>query len=137
LKKKKALYQLIGNFFLWTCVCAVFFVVKTSSEGMSFSVKSMQEFLKFADPKQLGYLFSGAAIFFGVLKFIEHKTNGIEEKKNANYFADIALDELASGIYTFGSIILVGAVLGENWLIGLIGIVCYVVGYWLKPSDNP
>lgn len=94
-----------------------------------------EEFLKLVEPSQL-FMFLGAGfLFFLVLAIIRHKSDKEEDQKRAFYFADLGFNEMASALYSFGSILLVSVFLGATVWYVLAAIVCYGVGLYLKPSE--
>ncbi|MBK0115339.1 MULTISPECIES: hypothetical protein [Delftia] len=135
MKKHKALYQLGANLLMWLCMPVVIGGLSMARGGSPTSPFPKEEFLKLVEPSQLFMLLGAGLLFFLVLSIIRHKSKNEEDQKRAFYFAELGLDEMASALYSFGSILLVSVFLGATLWYILAAISCYGVGLYFKPSE--
>lgn len=93
-------------------------------------------FLKLIEPVQLLTFLSAGVVFYAFMALMRHKNSKQSEQDRAHFFADLGLDEMASTLFSFGSILLTGVLIGSTRWYVLAAIFCYAIGYYLKPSEQ-
>ena len=135
--KEKATFQIFTNFLLWLTVggaTALLYGIQANSPTAKFPVEAITSFI---DLRQFLTVCFAGFVLFGLFALIRHKSVKADDDKRAKYFADLALDEWASAIINFGSLILVCVVLGATKLYLIAVVVCYFFAYYLKPNEQP
>ena len=134
--KKKAIYQALANLLMWFCVPIVLGLREWAKGTAPKTPFPKDELLKLVEPTQLLIFLAAGAIYFSLFAFIRHTSRKKDEQDRATFFADLGFDEMASALFSFGSVLLVCAFIGAPWWYALISIVCYGVGYFLKPEEE-
>jgi len=133
--KEKATFQIITNMLLWLAAgltTLLLFATKTNSPTAKFPVAEITSFI---DGRQFITLFVAGFIVFGMFSLMRHKSIKEEDDKRAKYFAELALDEWASAIINFGSLLFTCIALGATPLYLVAAFCCYLLGYYLKPNE--
>lgn len=133
--KKTATYQLMTNVLLWLAVLIVtivFDAVKGVSINQPFPVVAIA---KSIDVWLVASVLIAGFVVFGLFSIVGKRSKKPDDQRRANEYSELALDEIASALYNFGSLLLV-CVFGGVTAWYLIGtILCYGIGYYLKPHD--
>lgn len=133
--KKTATCQLIANFLLWLAVVPVtagFDFVRGFPIDKPFPIDAIT---KFIDGWLVATIVIAGFIVFGLFSIIGKRSNKLDNQRRADEYSDLALDEIASALYNFGSLLIACVLAGATkwYLVGTI--CCYGVGYYLKPHD--
>ena len=132
--KSKALHQLLANLSMWFCFVIVIVGLETTKSGFAKIPFPTSELLKLVELSQLLMFLGAGAIFFLILAFIRHKSTDQHTQKRAQKIADFGLDEMASSLYSFGSLLMVCTWLGAPLWYAAAALTSYGVGYYLKPE---
>lgn len=133
--KKTATYQLITNLLLWLAVVIVtagFNFVRGAPVDKPFPVEAIT---KFIDGWLVATIVIAGFLVFGLFSIIGKRSKKADDKKRADDYSELVLDEMASALYNFGSLLVACVTVGASpwYLLGTIG--CYWFGYYLKPHD--
>ena len=134
LGKEKATFQILTNLLLWLAVGSLTYFAFALGLNANSKKFPLEEITAFIDAKQIVILFIACFVLFGLFALIGHKSTSDDDKKRAKYFSDLALDEWASAIINFGSLLLVCLTLGASKLYFVPVLICYAIGYYLKPE---
>lgn len=134
-KKSRAIEQLLTIIFIWMAMVIVragILYIQGVDAKTPFPVDELTQFI---DLKLLGSFTAAGLIVFAAFKAFGHRANATE-RKNSDYYADLALDEIGGVLYNFGALIAVCAYLGAEKLFWLAVPVFWFVGYKLKSCES-
>lgn len=132
--KSKALYQLLTNLLIWFFVPIVTDGLAMIKSGSVDRPLPTAELIKLVEPIQLIIFLSAGAIPFFSLALISHKSTNQHTQKRAKEINNFGLDEMASSLYSFGSLLMVCTWLGAPPWYAAASLTSYGVGYYLKPE---
>lgn len=136
MKKKKAFYQLLTNILLWLCVAVVTGIIHFIRGNSAASPFPLSEIAKFIDPWLLFTVSVAGLLLFSAFCIVRQRSSNEKNKENADYFADLALDEIASALYNFGSLLATCVAVGLSPWYLFATPICYATGYYLKSNDS-
>ncbi|MEW8405358.1 MAG: hypothetical protein AB2688_11590 [Candidatus Thiodiazotropha taylori] len=127
-----AVKQLLANFMLWLCVAIVIGGFHLAQGNDPKSPFPTQELVKLINPALLGYVFSAGVLLFTLFAFVRHRSSNTQEQNRSEEFSSLAIDEIGSAFFNFGSLLLVAVFVGANdwYLAGALS--SYVAGLYLK-----
>lgn len=130
--KKKALYQLFANAQLWMVVLAIIAFRSYRPGAQIFDVTTVT---KLIDVELVLTVLGAGAVLFAIYALIRQRSEETDDKKRAEDFSELALDEIASAMYNFGSILVIVTLAGGPIWYLLIGILVYICGLFFKATD--
>lgn len=136
MNRDHALKQLLLNVSLWICVG---FVIGFGHVFVGNSINSpfpIHELTKLIDIRFfIEVLVAGCLLFF-LVSLVSHKSKSAAVKNEGASLSDLVLDEMASVLYNFGSLLLITVYIGaSNWFIP-VSFCCYLVGVFFKKGDR-
>lgn len=136
MKKQKAIYQLLTNVLLWLCVVVVTGVIYFIRGNSPASPFPLHEVTRFIDFWLLFTVAAAGLLLFAGFSIARQRSASEKDKERADYFADLVLDEGASVLYNFGSLLAACVTVGASAWYLIVTLFCYGVGYYLKPNDD-
>ena len=130
--KTKALYQLFANVQLWLVVLAI---IAFRSYKPGVQIFDVTRVTKLIDIELVLTVLGAGFILFAIYALIRQRSAKTDDKKRAEDFSELALDEIASAMYNFGSILVIVTIAGGPIWYMLIGIPVYIVGLFFKATD--
>jgi hypothetical protein len=135
--KKTAAYQLATNFLLWLAFIGItvgFKFLRGQDLSKPFPTDTLT---KFIDGWLVATVIISGFLVFGLFSIFAKRLNKKDDRRRSDEYAELALDEIASALYNFGSLLFACIVVGASpwYLLGTIS--CYWIGYYLKPHDAP
>lgn len=136
--KTTAFYQMGANFLMWLCVPVVFIAISSVQTGSIDLRFPKDDLAKLVEPSQLFTFLAAGALYCLAFAIVRYMSTRVADQKNAAYFAGLAIDEIASALFSFGSVLTVCAIIGAaGWYYLAAGLVCFTLGYFLKPREAP
>lgn len=134
--KEKAVFQIVVNILVWLAfggVSIAVFSLRGHSLAEKFPIKEITSLVSVA-----GFIILACAgvIVFGIFAFLRHKSKNAKDDQRAKYFCTLAIDECASVVLNFGSLLFLCAFLGAGFAYVAVAIVCFLLAYYLKESDQ-
>jgi hypothetical protein len=90
---------------------------------------------KLIDVELVLTVLGAGAVLFAIYALIRQRSEETDDKKRAEDFSELALDEIASAMYNFGSILVIVTLAGGPIWYLLIGILVYICGLFFKATD--
>ncbi len=128
--------QLVSNILLWLSVVLVVGIIHIFKGNDINSPFPVGELTRLIEPKLLAYvLFAGFAVFL-IFSLIRHKSTDTAKQNRTAEFAGLALDEIGSALFNFGSLLMVCVFVGSTYWYIAAGLGCYSVGLYLKWANG-